>query len=334
MGEGVVIGVLDALVKDFAGKLGAALRPRVATDHDARDPRRARCRATAARPSRTIPTGPVFNGNGPDDYVCVQCGNLLAASMDGAYMTKKVRVSCGALQDRQRGDHRRVDRPPPPLSGASTSRTAPVGRRAVAVDGGDPDQRRMPHRGRRQIEQRVVVRTLPLHAAESERPWPASRARSRRTTGASSRHSRRYSPASKPIAASGGYSSSADSRDDVKCSGPSTSITVPLGSCTRSTGSSRFSRDAASTVTSPRSRAKISREDRDRGPDRSDDRRVAPGLRHPLEADVALLAQPVELPAAELDAVLRGLASERGVWVDLGQSGASTPLRRRPSRSA
>jgi phage FluMu protein Com len=38
---------------------------------------------------------PVFRGNGPDDYVCVRCGNVLAASMDGAYMTKKVRVRCG-----------------------------------------------------------------------------------------------------------------------------------------------------------------------------------------------------------------------------------------------
>ena len=38
---------------------------------------------------------PVFNGNRPDDYVCVECGNLLAAGMDPVYMTKKVRVRCG-----------------------------------------------------------------------------------------------------------------------------------------------------------------------------------------------------------------------------------------------
>ena len=44
---------------------------------------------------------------------------------------------------------------------------------------------------------------------------------------------------------------------------------------------------------------------------------------------MALLRQPVERPAAELDAVRRGLASERGVWVVLGQSGSSPPLRRR-----
>jgi phage FluMu protein Com len=38
---------------------------------------------------------PVFHGNGPDDYVCVECGNLLAEAMDAAYMTRKVRVRCG-----------------------------------------------------------------------------------------------------------------------------------------------------------------------------------------------------------------------------------------------
>jgi ribosomal protein S27AE len=38
---------------------------------------------------------PVFTGNGPDDFVCVTCGNVLAASMDAEYMTFKVRVRCG-----------------------------------------------------------------------------------------------------------------------------------------------------------------------------------------------------------------------------------------------
>jgi phage FluMu protein Com len=41
------------------------------------------------------PDRPVFTGNGPDDFVCVSCGNLLAASMDPEYMTFKVRVRCG-----------------------------------------------------------------------------------------------------------------------------------------------------------------------------------------------------------------------------------------------
>jgi ribosomal protein S27AE len=39
---------------------------------------------------------PVFHGNGPDDYVCVRCGNVLAAAMAPEYMTKKVRVRCGS----------------------------------------------------------------------------------------------------------------------------------------------------------------------------------------------------------------------------------------------
>jgi hypothetical protein len=38
---------------------------------------------------------PVFHGNGPDDYVCVVCGNVLAVGMHPMQMTKKVRVRCG-----------------------------------------------------------------------------------------------------------------------------------------------------------------------------------------------------------------------------------------------
>jgi phage FluMu protein Com len=38
---------------------------------------------------------PVFAGNGPDDYVCVECGNVLAASMHAMQMTLKVRIRCG-----------------------------------------------------------------------------------------------------------------------------------------------------------------------------------------------------------------------------------------------
>ena len=41
------------------------------------------------------PDRPAFRGNGPDDYVCVKCGNVLAASMHAMQMTKKVRVRCG-----------------------------------------------------------------------------------------------------------------------------------------------------------------------------------------------------------------------------------------------
>ena len=41
------------------------------------------------------PERPVFHGNGPDDYVCVVCGNILAVAMHSVQMTKKVRVRCG-----------------------------------------------------------------------------------------------------------------------------------------------------------------------------------------------------------------------------------------------
>ena len=37
---------------------------------------------------------PAFRGNGPDDYVCVECGNVLAESMHAIQMTRKVRVKC------------------------------------------------------------------------------------------------------------------------------------------------------------------------------------------------------------------------------------------------
>ena len=38
------------------------------------------------------PGRPVFFGNGPDDYVCAQCGNVLAESMHDEQMTYRVRV--------------------------------------------------------------------------------------------------------------------------------------------------------------------------------------------------------------------------------------------------
>ena len=38
---------------------------------------------------------PAFRGNGPDDYVCVECGTVLAESMNEEEMTSKVRGTCG-----------------------------------------------------------------------------------------------------------------------------------------------------------------------------------------------------------------------------------------------
>jgi DNA-directed RNA polymerase subunit RPC12/RpoP len=42
------------------------------------------------------PDRPVFAGNGPDDYVCVNCGNVLAVSMAPEYMNRKLRIRCAS----------------------------------------------------------------------------------------------------------------------------------------------------------------------------------------------------------------------------------------------
>ena len=44
------------------------------------------------------PDRPVFHGNGPDDYVCVECGNLLAASMDGTYIRRRCACAVAAAR--------------------------------------------------------------------------------------------------------------------------------------------------------------------------------------------------------------------------------------------
>jgi phage FluMu protein Com len=44
------------------------------------------------------PDRPVFHGNGPDDYVCVQCGNILAEAMHDEQMTYRVRVKCAVCR--------------------------------------------------------------------------------------------------------------------------------------------------------------------------------------------------------------------------------------------
>jgi hypothetical protein len=53
---------------------------------------------------------PVFSGNGPDDYVCVECGNVLATSMQPEQMTFKVRVRCGVCRTINVAEN--DDRPP------------------------------------------------------------------------------------------------------------------------------------------------------------------------------------------------------------------------------
>jgi phage FluMu protein Com len=44
------------------------------------------------------PDRPVFRGNGEDDYVCAECGNLLAAAMNPEHMGKRVRIKCGSCR--------------------------------------------------------------------------------------------------------------------------------------------------------------------------------------------------------------------------------------------
>ena len=53
---------------------------------------------------------PVFRGNGPNDYVCVECGNLLAVSMHPEQMTFKVRVRRGVCRTINVAEN--DDRPP------------------------------------------------------------------------------------------------------------------------------------------------------------------------------------------------------------------------------
>ena len=56
------------------------------------------------------PARPVFRGNGPNDYVCVECGNVLAVSMHADQMTFRVRVKCGVCRTVNVAEN--DDRPP------------------------------------------------------------------------------------------------------------------------------------------------------------------------------------------------------------------------------
>jgi hypothetical protein len=41
------------------------------------------------------PGRPVFRGNAEDDYLCAECGNLLATGMSSEHMGRRVRIRCG-----------------------------------------------------------------------------------------------------------------------------------------------------------------------------------------------------------------------------------------------
>ena len=75
---------------------------------------------------------------------------------------------------------------------------ARVGGRAVAVDGRDADERRVAHRGRREVAQRVVVGPLPRHAAEAE---ALGRQAAREPVGRRARASRQSSSCSRDVEA-------------------------------------------------------------------------------------------------------------------------------------
>ena len=95
---------------------------------------------------------PVFHGNGPDDYVCVNCGNLLAEGMEATYMTRRVRVRCGRCSTVNVAVGRQGD--PAAQAAAKPQQrlaVALVGGRSVAVQGGDPDERGVAHGGRGQV---------------------------------------------------------------------------------------------------------------------------------------------------------------------------------------
>ena len=162
------------------------------------------------RASRTTPTGRSSTATGPTTTSACECGNLLAEAMD-ADVHDEARCACAAARCRTINVAVTDESEPTPraLSGAAEREqrgaVPGVGGGAVAVDGGDAHERRMPHRGRREVEQRVVVGALPLHAAEAEAlgGQAARRAASlgRRRARGRARGTRR---ASKPSGALGG----------------------------------------------------------------------------------------------------------------------------------
>ena len=99
MGEGVVQTVLDALIKDFTTKLATIWGDGRADDM--RAVREGEVPPDGATALQDDPDRPVFRANGPYDYVCVECGNVLAAhgaradDQAGAHQVR-------ALQDGQR----------------------------------------------------------------------------------------------------------------------------------------------------------------------------------------------------------------------------------------
>ena len=84
------------------------------------------------------PDRPAFRGNGPDDYVCVQCGNVLAEAMHrGADDEEGPRPLRSLLDGQRRGDRRPGAQPAPPSRLArprvSTRKPMPVSSSAMPM---------------------------------------------------------------------------------------------------------------------------------------------------------------------------------------------------------
>ena len=168
MGEGVVVGVLDALIKDFTGKLARSDADAMA-EVTMREIRAGEVPPDGGTALQEDPDRPVFRGNGPDDYVCVQCGNVLAQAMDAEHMTYKVRVRCGRCSHRQRRG-RAAGRGP--AQEEATGRVRRRRRRDAATRADRAARwRRRPWRRRR---------PGPRSGPPADGPWPARRGRSGR----------------------------------------------------------------------------------------------------------------------------------------------------------
>jgi DNA-directed RNA polymerase subunit RPC12/RpoP len=63
---------------------------------------------------------PTFSGNGPNDYVCVKCGNLLAQGMHPLQMNVKLRIRCAACDTINVALQPDEEEPDAPASAASS----------------------------------------------------------------------------------------------------------------------------------------------------------------------------------------------------------------------
>ena len=110
MGEGVVAGVLDALIKDFSGEARRRSEARDGDDRDARDPRGRGAAATAGPRSRTTPTGRSSTATGPTTTSACSAATCWPTSMDAGTDDEEGARPLRPLLDGQRRGDRRVRR--------------------------------------------------------------------------------------------------------------------------------------------------------------------------------------------------------------------------------